>query len=104
MEVTIYYVVSFMYIVLYFFFCIFCSVLTTKNLFSISHLTVDFLYPFCSPPLVFIPPPVVTTIVFSFSTFLFFVYFPYFLECILYFYFLNFLPLGNLNLPFFPFK
>ena len=77
MEVTIHYVVSFMCIVC-FFFRIFCSMLTTKHLFSISHLTADFLYPFHSPPLVLIPSPVITTIVFSFSTFLFFVYFDLF--------------------------
>ena len=42
---------------LYFYFCIPYSMVTTKNLASIHHHTVDPLYPFCSAP----SPLIITT-------------------------------------------
>ena len=55
---------------LYFDFCIYRSVPTTKNLVSIYHHTVDPLYPF-QPPHPSPSFPLITTTLFSASTFLF---------------------------------
>ena len=53
----------------YFYFCVHYSVLTTKNLVSICRCTVDPLYPFHPSPIP-TPSPLVTTTLFSVSTYL----------------------------------
>ena len=66
-EVTLVFNTGFLY-TLYFDFCIHCSVLTTQNLVSIHHHTVDPLYSFHPPPA---PSPLVITTLFSVTTRLF---------------------------------